>query len=358
MDSRLFGKDILNRPTCPFCGLSVDRPALLAHSTLPLGTCSCGAVYALDVTGHNLGSAMVEALFHACSGDAERAWNLSADEDYLEERVDQYDGQSHRIIQGGAFEGRRVAGTLFFVRLRKGAPGARQDRGIPASPGPERPYPEEKGNETVRKEQVEAWVRSYDMAALLRAAEKCKSILRDLRRLLYSADDTLRHRAAEALGRVAAVISEKNPAAVAKLLQNLFSSVTDSASSSWGALDAVGEIISHDTGRFSGYIPGIYRMVADRTLLPDILRCLGKIAGRNPEPLRQAALHFIAFLHDPDPKVRGYAAVLLGYLDVALAEAPLSGLLEDAGVLEVYEEGEMVSTTVGRLSFQALHRRR
>jgi len=50
----------------------IQRPDQVPSREMPLGTCSCGAVYACDVTGHNLGSAMIEALVHACTGD----WDL------------------------------------------------------------------------------------------------------------------------------------------------------------------------------------------------------------------------------------------------------------------------------------------
>jgi hypothetical protein len=72
MEGRFIGRDIIVRPSCPFCGMAIEKPGDLdirTQTEMPLGACSCGAVYACDVTGHNLGAAMIEALVAACDGD-------------------------------------------------------------------------------------------------------------------------------------------------------------------------------------------------------------------------------------------------------------------------------------------------
>jgi hypothetical protein len=354
MESKFFGKDILSRPKCPFCGLDIDKPEDLSHSTMPMGRCGCGAVYAFDVTGHNLGSAMLEALVYACSGDWDLAWSLTSGEDYMDEQVYNYDDRTHRIIHSGAYEGRRIAGALFFIRMRKSL----------SSPGEEGRVSEKVSRPTTSskppargfsaKHDVEAFVKAYELDVLLDMAREDKRIIRDLKRLLYSADNTLRWRAAEALGRVSAVIAEKDPGAIAKLTQGLFSSLMDTAASSWGALDAIGEIISRNPQQLSGYIPQLYGMVRDKSLLPDILRVLGKISLTCVDPMQKVKTYFIPFLEDPNPAVRGNAAVLLGRLGTVEARELLSRLREDPADLVVYEEGNMVATTVGRLCVDAL----
>ena len=354
MESKFFGKDILNRPKCPFCGLDLEKPLDLTNSTMPMGKCSCGAVYAFDVTGHNLGSAMIEALVYACGGNCDRAWGLAAGEDYVDEQVSNYDDQTHRIVPGGSCEGRRIAGTLYFIRLRKILSGQAADTRVPESAPPPPPTIRAPGRKSFGKRDVEALVKAYELDALLEMAAQDKRIIRDLKRLLYSADDSLRWRAAEALGKVSAVIAEKDPGAIAKLMQNLFSSLLDTAASSWGALDAIGEVIARNPGQFSGYIPQLYQLVRDKTLLPDIFRALSRISLACPEAMRKVGPHFVPFLHDPDPIVRGSAALLLGRLGVGEAEEALSKMAEDPAELSLYEEGGIVSTTVGRLCADAL----
>jgi hypothetical protein len=357
MESKFLGKDILSRPKCPFCGLDIDKPVDLSHSAMPMGKCGCGAVYAFDVTGHNLGSAMIEALVYACGGDCDCAWSLTSDEDYVDEQVYNYDDRTHRIVQSGVYEGRRIAGTLYFIRLQKNLPWSGERAGIPEiSSFPTSSSLEVPARKSFAKHDVEAFVKAYELDILLTMAREDKRIIRDLKRLLYSADDTLRWRAAEAIGRVSAVIVEKDPGSIAKLMQGLFSALMDTAASSWGALDAIGEIISRNPRQFSGYIPQLYPLVRDKSLLPDILRALGKIGLTYPEPMRKVGPHFVPFLDDPEPAMRGYAAILLSNLGTEEAREPLSKLLEDPAEVSLYEGGNVIVTTVGRLCADALKR--
>ncbi len=354
MESKFFGKDITSKPKCPFCGLAIDKPQDLTRSEMPMGTCACGAVYAFDVTGHNLGSALIEALVYACGGDWDCAWSLTSDEDFTDEQVYNYDHRTHRIIHGGVYEGRRISGTLYFIKVRKDLSWIKTGETAPQRLPSVEATPKERRKKSFAKHDVEAFVKAYEIESLLKMAEEDKRIIRDLKRLLYSGDDILRWRAAEALGRVSAVIAETDPQAIAKLLQGLFTSLMDTAASSWGAMDAIGEIISRNPEPFSGYIPQLYQMAMERTLLAGVLRALGNISGETPEPMRKTAPYFIPFLHDPDPAVRGHAAILLGRLGTAEAREDLARLLDDSSELPIYEAGEVVTRTVGELCRDAL----
>jgi hypothetical protein len=58
------------------------------------GKCECGAVYACDPTGHNVGEAYLDALIYASGGD----WNKvqSGDAESYQETVRNYDMGAHR----------------------------------------------------------------------------------------------------------------------------------------------------------------------------------------------------------------------------------------------------------------------
>jgi HEAT repeat protein len=191
---------------------------------------------------------------------------------------------------------------------------------------------------------------------LLRAAEVDKSILLKLKRLLYSADTLLRFRAAEATGKVSAVIARRDQGSVSKFLQGLFSSVTDTAASSWGALDAIGEIISHEPELFSQYIPRLSFLARERSLLSEILRAMVRIGQVRPDLLGKASYLVITLLKDQDPQVRGQAALLLGNLRVAEAKEDLKGLLDDPCEIAVYKAGVLEKRTIGDLAHESLNR--
>jgi len=343
------------KPTCPFCGMMISRPEQVPSGKMPLGVCSCGAVYACDVTGHNLGAAMIEALLHACSGDWDCAWELTPDDDYLDKQLKNYDLETHQIIQGGVYEGRRIAGVLYFIRLNKSvaqsefpAPSDRQTPSYVGTISPKAP------RRPTAKQEVEDLIRNYDLEPLLDMAALDKRVLRDVKRLLYSAEKLFRWRAAEALGKISAVIAQKDPGAISKLLQGLFTSVSDTAASSWGSVDAIGEIISALPDRFSAFIPQLVQLSRDPSLLPEVLRAMGKVGATRPDLLRRFSYAMIPLLRNPDSEVRAYAAILLGHLKAYEAKENLITLKEDMTAINVYRTGQIESTTLRQLATESL----
>jgi len=361
MVSKFLGRDIISKPSCPFCGLLIERPKELETRIpheMPVGRCACGAVYAYDITGHKLGIAMIDALVFGCNGDWDLAWDLLPEEDYLEKWVENYDIETHLIVPSAVYEGRRIAGTLYFIRLHKDIrevteEGAkhRLERATPVAQGSSI---KRAGRKSFTKKEVEALVREYKVKPLLSMARQDKRIIRDLQRLLYSVDKLLRWRAADAMGKVSALIAQKDPGAISKLLQGLITSLSDTAASSWGSLDAIGEIISNRPEQFGGYMPQLYHFLKDRALLAEALRALGNIGRTRPDLLRKKAFHFFPLLQDPDPEIRGYAAILLGNLAAREAKEDLTKLTSDAAQMEIYRAGEMVKRTVGQLALEAL----
>ncbi len=360
-----FGRDVTERAKCPFCGLAIERPRELdTHrpGEMPVGVCSCGAVFAYDASGHNLGSAFSEALVFACNMDWDLAWDLLPGEDYLESLVEKYDIETNRIVPSGHLDGRKIRGALYFIRLHEDIREATREgvrdkinRARPAVNERAKP-PVQSAGATLARDKVEQLVREYRMEPLLEYAATSNRIIRDLQRLIYSGDELLRMRAAEAMGRSTAVIARRDPGAVAKLLYRLFTALGDTASSSWGAVDAAGEIIASSPGKFSGYIPELYRFLADDLMRPGVLRALWRIAETRPDLLPKRPAYFTHFLKDSQPQARGYAALLLGALGAREVSKDLEQLLGDQEKASIYAEGRVITKTVGELASDALEK--
>ena len=363
IETKFSGREVIQKPTCPFCGMIIDKPVELTTrmpGEMPVGTCSCGAVYACDETGHNIGSAMIEALFFACNMDSDLARNILPKDDYVEEIVEHYDYINHLVIPGGFFETRRISGVLFFIRLYDDvqevtAEGVRK-RLEKAASLPDRPAPDKNRTKPLSKNEVEKLVQEFDVDAILSVAVEDRKIIKNLQRLLYSGDDLLRNRAAEILGRVSAVISETDPGSISKLLQRLFTSITDTAAFTWGAYEAIGEIISHKPDMFAGYIPQLYQFLIDDSRRLQVIRALGRIAKSNPELIRKITFHFIPLLSDPDPMVRGHAVWILGNLGAVEAGKDIHNLIDNSNEINIYEDGKLEKKTVGQLVSEALEK--
>ncbi len=114
-------KSTLYEPRCPFCRDFFSRPVDIDtdFGAFSGGVCSCGAVYAFDPTGRNLGETFMDALSYACGGDYEKAVSLEAGVDY-EEYILQYNYRTHSISPGRAYSlfDRRARGMLYFVKLK------------------------------------------------------------------------------------------------------------------------------------------------------------------------------------------------------------------------------------------------
>jgi hypothetical protein len=78
------------------------------------GRCECGAVYVVDLSGHNLGQAYVDAVNFVCEGKFDNPWDLIPGEDY-EEVLLYYDMWTHTLAERKG----RAQENLCFILLKK-----------------------------------------------------------------------------------------------------------------------------------------------------------------------------------------------------------------------------------------------
>ena len=361
MEGRFKGRDVVNKPSCPFCGVYLNKPSEV-HSgmpqEMPVGACECGAVYTCDVTGHNLGTAMSEALVFACNGDWDLAWDLLPDDDYLVAELEEYDFPSHLIVHSGAYEGRNVTGVLYFVKLHDDVlevteDGFRQKLEKKSLHPVSRPE-KKKTKSRFSKSDIEKLITDYDIDGIIDIAREDKKIIRFIQRLIYSADDLSRMKAADALGKAAAVIAEYDPGYISKLLKNLFISISDTAASSWGAIDSIGQIICNSTRLYAAYTPQLYKFIPDRELLPEVVRALGNITSAEPEPFRKIRFSLLPLLKDENKEILACTIIIMGNLKAKEATADLMILASDKTEIDIYNKGSFYKTTISELAQDAI----
>ncbi|NPA95481.1 MAG: tetratricopeptide repeat protein [Thermodesulfobacteria bacterium] len=357
-------------PRCPFCSQRLPRPRQVEPKRLgdfDFGVCECGAVFAHDVTGHNLGAAMVEALGFACDDDWDLAWSLMPGEDYNDALIEGYDFHRHVVFpKGYDQEGNKVRGALSFIRLNDDLQGVKHDgartRFQEGSERPLQPTATEnispaKGGKRRRysKREVERLVKEKDLQRLVDMALEDKLVLRKIQRLLYAADFDTRWQAVLVLGQVAAALARHDPSTVGDLLRRLLYSANDSAATNWGAIETVGEIIRNQPSVYGSFVRHILGLVGDVPSRPAILWAIGRIGELHPKLVRNNSF-FVMFdlLDAEEPEVRGHAAWALGRIKAREAEKALERLVDDDAEFTLFDGESLKTTTVGKIAKEAL----
>ncbi len=358
------------RPWCPFCGQDVGRPQYPDKRKLgefALGGCGCGAVYASDPSGFNIGAAIVECLVHACGDNWELAWDLLPVEDYLTGRIEDYDEVTHQVVDTRNLDGRIIRGVLYFIRLQESVADLairirdkeKVSAGKPAAAAPvsrvagkEEPQREKK---KANKSLVREMVQNRDADGLVALCFDDKKTLRLLQRQLYEPDEAKRWAIAAFIGEVCSRVATRKPGMVSDLLHLLFEACSDSAASSWGAVESIGSIIAARPDIYGSFTRHLLAYIGDPSTRVQVLWALGTIADKRPDLVRNTSFYqLIGLLDSPVAAVKGYMVRLLGRLQAKEVAARISLLQEDTTPLTIYENGLPVQTDIGALAKEAI----
>lgn len=357
--------DINIPPWCPFCNQTVDKPTEPPRRKLgefPVGKCNCGAVYACDVTGWNVGAAMIEAMVYACNDDWDLAWDLDPGDDYLTDRVEPYDEITNQVVETGNIDGRKVKGVLYFVRLQgdiTGLTAKNKKSGIPKTapyaPAVEPERNQKRTKQRATKQVVKSLVEAEDFDALVDLVFDDTRVLRFMQRLLYTMDESLLWKTVNAFGKVGARFSTRNPGKVSDLLHRLFAACADSASSGWGNIEAIGAIIGERPDIFGSFSHHLLNFFEDASSQASTLWALGSIAKHRPDLIRKMPFYKLFILLEyANPEIRGNALRLFARIQASEARSKIETLLGDQAPITIYEDGQPMQTTIAELAQTAL----
>ncbi len=356
---------IATKPWCPFCGQNVGRPTnapVRKMNEFPVGRCQCGAVYTCDATGHNVGAAIVETLVYACGDNADYAWELIPEDDYLTGRIENYDELKHMVAAKKNIDGRAVRGVLYFVRLHtdvreiaerikekresvlsRSLSGADVGATQTIEPAPDEKRVRKKANKKLVKELAE----NGDIDSLVTLCFDDKKTLRLLQRLLYDPRDDVRWYIAWVIGQVTARTSTREPGAVSELLHRLFEACADSAATPWGMVETIGYVVSLRPDIFGAFARYLLGYIDEPSTCNQSLWALAEIAGVRPDLIRNTPFYKVFhFLQHPDAQMRGQVVRLLARICATEAEKQLRELVYDNNKFTYCLDGELVASTV------------
>lgn len=333
-----------------------------------MGRCQCGAVYASDPTGYNIGAAMVECLVHAC-GDWDLAWELLPEEDYLTGRLERYDEKTNQVVDTGNLDGRMIRGVIYFVRLHKdvdeiaqrvksqkrvgaaGKPSLAQAAAMPLEPERDPKRIRQRADKKIVRQLVED--RNFD--ALVDLCFDDKRTMSFMQRLLYDPDEAKRWAVAHVMGRVYARVSTRQPGVISDLLHRMFEACADSASVNWGIVEAIGEILAARPDIYGPFCRHLLSFAGDSSMQLQVIWALGSIAKSRPDLIRSMPFYpLFEFLDSPNDGVRAQTVRLLGRIKAKEVLGRLENMQDDATPVLFYEEGRPVHTDIGQLARQAL----
>jgi hypothetical protein len=363
---------IAKRPWCPFCGQKVGKASdgiQRKMQEFPVGHCQCGAVYSCDVTGHNVGSAMVETLVFACQDNWDMAWELMPEDDYLTGRIENYDEITHQVVDTGNIDGRPARGVLYFVRLhteiselarrvsekkKETVAGsvlneARESFAVEPDPDPARK--KRKAN----KRQVKAYAEEGDIDNLVALCLDDKKTLRLLQRLLYEPVEDKRWSYVWLISQVCARVSTRDPGQVSQLLHRLFEACSDSAATNWGMVETIGSVVAARPDIFGAFTRHLLGYMGDRSTQVYAIWALAEIAKTRPDLVRDTPFFsMFHFLNHPEGDVRGQTVRLMGRLKASEVSLQLMELNNDNHELKIWEDGSFKNTTVSQEAALAL----
>lgn len=361
------------RPWCPFCGQKVGRAShtpVRKMNEFPVGRCQCGAVYTCDATGHNVGAAIVETLVYACNDNADFAWELMPEDDYLTGRIENYDEISHRVVAEKNIDGRAVRGVLYFVRLHADArdiakriaekreevleqtvPAFRSGVAVAVEPAPDPKRLRGKADKKLVRELVD----HDDIDGLVSLCFDDKKTLRLLQRLLYDPLSENRWQVAWVIGRVTARTSTREPGPVSELLHRLFEACSDSAATPWGMVETIGYVVALRPDIFGAFARHLLNYLAEPSTCDQALWALAEIAEKRPDLIRDMPFYTLfRFLKHPEGQIRGQTVRLLGRIKASEATLQLLELRDDQTSFHWCREGQMETTTVAEAVAEAL----
>ena len=199
-----------------------------------------------------------------------------------------------------------------------------------------------------RRDAARRLVEAYALAAVERWAAAEPAAWATLQRVLYDPEPLLRWRAAEALGRVAAVRAREDVGAVRDLCRRTLWLMSDeSGGVLWLGPQVLGATLAGVPALCGELLPVLASFLEKEPFRAGTRWALWRVALARPLAVADTAADALAAsLADPDPDVRGHAALAHA---TATDPAVACALADDPAPLVVFDpvSGRFRATTVG-----------
>lgn len=209
------------------------------------------------------------------------------------------------------------------------------------------------------KKDVKKALADADFELIARLAVENQKVLGILISRSFNKGDVISWRAIEAMGHAtASVAAEKDPAIVRnKVTRIIWSAREESGGMGWSAPELLGEIV-HGSPRAYSDLPTIILSLhtedEEGVFVKGVLWALGRMAEAGIADVEGADELVLEKLDDTDPQIRGLAARAAGRLLIDGAAQRLRELEGDDAGISIYEDTQLLETTVAAEASKAL----
>lgn len=322
--------DVKYAPDCPFCGRFIKRPEKIRieFGDIIASWCLCGALYACDPTGKNLGEVFVDALA-LFTGD----WDIGSktpDKDYFTKEYD-YDLKSHRYINikgENPSSGKLIFINNYAINSRNEARVKRLDVNI--------------------KNILIEYLNSQDYQKIAEMVETNHSLVSKLISLSYDKDDLIAWRAIQSFKEISIRLTPIDQNFMRNTIRRLLWSMSDeSGGIGWSACEILGMIISANVKEYSDVIPLLWSFREEEMFKSGVMWAIYHIALIDRDALYFVCEELLQFLTDKNPYVRVYSLSSLNTIGCNVEEEKfdMNSIITDE-TITYYEKGQFHTSKV------------
>lgn len=207
------------------------------------------------------------------------------------------------------------------------------------------------------KSDIRDMLLRRDLDGILRWARDFRSPHRTLMSLSFDHDKLVRWRAIEAFGKVAGLKAEFNQEKVRDLVRRLFWLMNDeSGGLGWHSPELIGEVIYNVPELADEYGILLPAYVNEEPFERGTHIAMSRVALKRPDVFGKFQKIIARSLNDEDALIRGFAALVLGYIDSKMTLSLVEELRTDSERFKFYDfdSGEFTETSVGEMAERAI----
>ncbi|MCK5124658.1 MAG: hypothetical protein KAR42_00235 [candidate division Zixibacteria bacterium] len=211
----------------------------------------------------------------------------------------------------------------------------------------------------IHKAKVKELLIQRDFKGVLDWAISIRNPQRVLLSLTYDANELVKWRAIEAIGKVAAIQSENDYEKVRNIIRQQFWLMNDeSGGLGWHAPEIIGEILVNVPSLIEEYGEILLSFLQEEPFEIGSHIAIYRIASVNPKPFIKRVHELTGSLNQPDKHIRAYTILALGEIDPEQIRMVEKEFVSEAEEIRIYDfkTSQLKTTDLGLVVGKVLGR--